>query len=191
MRFMMLMIPMLPVQPGCPSFPRNVTVYGLNAAAVKSGVQEKVPVLFRLSVNVAPTGRPIAVSVTWSPFASVAEMLNVRFTPSSVDAVAGAVTTGQILTRLTVMTVVAEPVSAFAAVNTTGYGLPDDAPVAGVQLNVPEVNVGFAENVAPAGSGAAVNDVIASPLASDADTVKVRRTFSFTDWVAGAVTTGA
>ena len=72
------------------------------------------------------------------------------------------------------MPVIAEPLNAFAAVNVT-LKRPDCVGL-GVQLNVPEVKVAFAENVAPAGSGAAVNDVIGSPLASAADTVKLRRT---------------
>ena len=88
----------------------------------------------------------------------------------------------------TVMPVVAEPLNAFAAVNTT-LKRPDCVGL-GVQLNVPEVKDAFAENVAPAGSGAAAKDVIASPFASAADTVKLRRTPWFTVCVAGAVTTG-
>ena len=90
-----------------------------------------------------------------------------------------------------VIAVVAEPVSAFLAVNVTLYGLPDDWPTVGVQLNVPELKDAFAENVAPAGSGAAANDVIASPFGSAADTVKVSREVSAPLAVGGAVTTGA
>ena len=86
------------------------------------------------------------------------------------------------------MPVVAAPLRVFVAVNVTlkrpcCVGL-------GVQLNVPEVKVPFAVNVAPAGSGAAVNDVIACASGSDAETVKLRGTLWFTVWVAGAVTTG-
>ena len=63
----------------------------------------------------------------------------------------------------------------------------------GVQLNVPLVFEPFAANVAPAVTAVpdAVNEVIAGPSASDADTVTVKSEFSFTDAVAGAVTTGA
>jgi hypothetical protein len=63
----------------------------------------------------------------------------------------------------------------------------------GVHENVPEVFVPFTVNVLPvvAGEEAAVKDVMALPSGSDAVTVKLRRTPSFTDCVAGAVTTGA
>jgi len=61
----------------------------------------------------------------------------------------------------------------------------------GVQLNVPDVLAAFFVNVAPAGSGAAVRLVIASPSGSTADTVKVISVFEAPETVAGAVTTGA
>ena len=61
----------------------------------------------------------------------------------------------------------------------------------GVQLNVPDVLAAFAVNVAPAGSGAAVSDAIASPSGSAALTVNVISEFSAPEAVAGAVTTGA
>ena len=62
----------------------------------------------------------------------------------------------------------------------------------GVQDNVPLVLPPPAVNVAPAVMAvpAAVNELIAGPSASAAETVKVRSEFSFTDAVAGAVTTG-
>ena len=46
-------------------------------------------------------------------------------------------------------------------------------------------------NVAPAGSGAAVREAMASPSGSAADTVKVISVPSAPEAVAGAVTTGA
>ena len=63
----------------------------------------------------------------------------------------------------------------------------------GVQDNVPLVLPAPAVNVAPAVMAvpAAVNEVIAGPSASAAETVKVKSEFSFTEAVAGAVTTGA
>ena len=61
----------------------------------------------------------------------------------------------------------------------------------GVQLNVPDVLVAFAVNVAPEGSGAAVSEAMASPSGSAALTVNVVRTFEVALTVAGAVTTGA
>ena len=42
-----------------------------------------------------------------------------------------------------------------------------------------------------AGDEAAVNELIASPSGSDADTVKLPATPWLKDWLAGAVTTGA
>jgi hypothetical protein len=62
----------------------------------------------------------------------------------------------------------------------------------GVHENVPEVLVPFAVNVLPvvAGEEAAVNEVIAWPSGSDADTVKVISVFSFPEAEAGAVTAG-
>ena len=61
----------------------------------------------------------------------------------------------------------------------------------GVHENVPDVLPEPGVNVAPAGSGAAVRLVIASPSGSAADTVKVISVFSAPPAVAGAVTTGA
>ena len=61
----------------------------------------------------------------------------------------------------------------------------------GVQLNVPDVLVPFAVNVAPVGSGAAVRLVIALASGSLAVTVKVISVFSAPETDAGAVTTGA
>ena len=63
----------------------------------------------------------------------------------------------------------------------------------GVQLKVPLVLPAPAANVAPAVMAVpeAVSEAIAGPSASDAETVKLRSEFSFTDAVAGAVTTGA
>jgi len=63
----------------------------------------------------------------------------------------------------------------------------------GVQVSVPLVLPAPAANVAPAVMAvpAAVSDAIAGPSASVAETVKLRSEFSFTEAVAGAVTTGA
>ena len=63
----------------------------------------------------------------------------------------------------------------------------------GVQDNVPLVLPAPAVNVAPAVMAvpAAVSEAIAGPSASVAETVKVKSEFSFTEAVAGAVTTGA
>jgi len=63
----------------------------------------------------------------------------------------------------------------------------------GVQVSVPLVFVPFAANDAPAVMAvpAAVSEAIAGPSASVAETVKLRSEFSFTEAVAGAVTTGA
>ena len=63
----------------------------------------------------------------------------------------------------------------------------------GVQDNVPLVLPAPAANVAPAVTAVpeAVNEVIASPSMSDAETLTVRSEFSFTEAVAGAVTVGA
>jgi hypothetical protein len=91
----------------------------------------------------------------------------------------------------TVITVAAVPESAFVAVNVTVY-VPACVKL-GVHENVPDVLPAPAVNVLPvvAGEEFAVNEVIAWPSGSDAVTVKVRRTPSFTVCVAGAVTTGA
>jgi hypothetical protein len=63
----------------------------------------------------------------------------------------------------------------------------------GVHENVPLVFAAFAVKVLPvvAGEEAAVNELIASPSGSFADTVKVMSVPSFPDAVAGAVTVGA
>ena len=63
----------------------------------------------------------------------------------------------------------------------------------GVQLKVPLVLPAPAANVAPAVMAVpeAVSEAIAGPSASDAVTLIVRSEFSFTEAVAGAVTTGA
>ena len=154
----------------------NVTLYGLPDDWPTVGVQLNVPELKdAFAENVAPAGSGAAANdVIGSPLASEADTVKVRSVSSAPVTLAGATTTGARSTLFTVMPVVAEPLNAFAAVNTT-LKRPDCVGL-GVQLNVPEVKVAFAENVAPAGSGAAVNDVIASPLASAADTVKLRRT---------------
>ena len=155
---------------------RAVNVTLKRPAWVNVGVQLNVPeVKDAFAENVAPVGSGAAANdVIASPFPSAADTVKLRGAPTLPACVGGAVTTGARSILFTVMPVVAEPLSAFAAVNTT-LKRPDCVGL-GVQLNVPEVKVAFAENVAPAGSGAAVNDVIASPLASAADTVKLRRT---------------
>jgi hypothetical protein len=63
----------------------------------------------------------------------------------------------------------------------------------GVHEKVPDVLPAPAVKVLPvvAGEEAAVNELIASPSGSFADTVKVISVFSFPDAVAGAVTVGA
>jgi hypothetical protein len=158
---------------------------------LKPGVQLNVPVLSPLSTKLEPVGEPMAVSVTWSPSGSVAETPKVRRTPSSVVWLAGAVTVGFWFWLPTVTVVAAEPERAFDAVNVTVY-VPACV-VVGVHANVPEVFEAFAVNVLPvvAGEEAAVNDAIASPSGSAADTVKLPATPSLKDAVAGAVTTGA
>ena len=62
----------------------------------------------------------------------------------------------------------------------------------GVQESVPLVFPAPAANVAPAVMAVpeAVSEAIAGPSASDAETVKLKSEFSFTDAVAGAVTIG-
>ena len=62
----------------------------------------------------------------------------------------------------------------------------------GVQLNVPLVLPAPGVMVLPvvAGEEAAAKDVMVLPSGSFAVTVNVRRAFSFTVWVAGAVTVG-
>ena len=152
---------------------------------VKSGVQLNVPEVFEaLAVNVAPDGSGAAVRlVIASPSLSTAETVNSISVFSSPEAVAGAVTAGGLSPAgKTVMTVVAEPVRAFAAVKVT-LCVPSSAG-AGVQLKVPDVFAAFAVKVAPAGSGAAVSDVMASPSGSDAETVKVISVFAAPEAVA-------
>src|ERR1700741_4395021 len=134
---------------------------------------------------------PVAVSEVMAlPSASAAVTLTVRSEFSFTEAVAGAVTVGALSTLLTVIAVDAEPESVFAAVNVAAK-LPDCVKV-GVQASVPLVFPAPAANVAPAVTAepAAVSEVIAGPSASDAVTLIVRSEFSFTDAVAGAVTTG-
>ena len=89
-----------------------------------------------------------------------------------------------------VIVVVAEPERALVAVKVTLY-VPC-CPAAGVQLNVPEVKVAFAENVPPAVMAVpvAVRLVIASPSGSDAVTVKLIGAPTVPEAVGGAVTTG-
>ena len=111
-----------------------------------------------------------------SPSGSTALTRNVISVPSLPEAVAGAVTTGARSTLFTVIAVVAEPLSAFDAVNVT---LCSCSPERRVHENVPDVLAAFFVNVAPAGSGAATRFVIASPSGSAADTVKVISVFSF------------
>src|SRR5688572_29895594 len=133
---------------------------------------------------------PAAVSeVIASPSGSEAVTVNVMSVPTCPEAVGGAVTTGAPSTLLTVMVVVAVPVSAFAAVNVTLY-VPDCVED-GVHENVPEVFAVFFVNVAPAGRGAAVRFVMASPSGSEAVTVKVISVPSLPEAVGGATTTGA
>ena len=61
----------------------------------------------------------------------------------------------------------------------------------GLHEKVPLVLPAPAVKVLPTGKEAAVKELIASPSGSIADTVNVRLVPSATDWVAGAVTTGA
>jgi hypothetical protein len=157
---------------------------------VKPGVQLNVPDVFPApAVNVAPEGRGAAVNVEIvSASGSVAVTVNVRSAFSATVRVAGAVTAGARSTLFTVIAVEAFPLSAFEAVNVTLYVPACVKP--GVQLNVPDVFDPFFVNVAPEGSGAAVRFVIALPSGSEAVTVNESSTPSFTDCVAGAVTTG-
>jgi hypothetical protein len=164
-------------------------------ACVNVGVQLKVPlVLPAPAANVAPavTAVPVAVSeVMASASGSLAVTLTVRSEFSFTEAVAGAVTVGALSTLLTVIAVDAEPERLFVAVN-VALKLPACVNV-GVQLSVPVVLPAPAANVAPAVMAVpvAVSEAIAGPSASDADTLTVRSEFSFTEAVAGAVTTGA
>ena len=97
----------------------NVTLY--TPDCVLLGVQLNVPdVLAAFFVNVAPAGSGAAVRfVIASPSGSTAPTRNVISVPSLPEAVAGAVTTGARSTLFTVIAVVAEPLSAFDAVNVT------------------------------------------------------------------------
>src|SRR5687767_13999263 len=97
----------------------NVTLYV--PACVKDGVHEKVPEVFAaFFVNVAPAGRGAATRfVIASPSGSDADTVKVISVFSAPEAVAGATTTGARSTSPTVMTVVAEPASAFDAVKVT------------------------------------------------------------------------
>jgi len=160
---------------------------------VKLGVQLSVPDVFAaFFVKTAPavTAVPVAVRlVIASPSGSTADTVKVISVFSAPETDAGAVTTGARSTLVTVIVVDAVPERAFAAVNVTLY-VPDWVKL-GVHENVPEVFPVPAVNVAPAGSGAAVRLVIASPSGSAADTVKVISVFSAPPAVAGAVTTGA
>jgi hypothetical protein len=86
------------------------------------------------------------------------------------------------------MAVVADPLSVFDAVNVTLY-VPSWAFV-GVHAKVPEVLAALEVKVAPDGSGAAVNETIASPSGSAALTVKLMGALGAALAVAGAKTTG-
>src|SRR5688572_12334354 len=124
-----------------------------------------------------------------SPSGSDADTVKVISVPSAPEAVAGATTTGGRSPSVIVISVVAEPERAFEAVKVTLY-----VPVCvlvGVHEKVPEVFAAFFVNVAPAGRGAAVRLVIASPSGSTAGTVNVSRTFVGPLTDDGAVTTGA
>ena len=73
-----------------------------------------------VTVKVAPAGigEPVRETIT-SPSGSVADTVKVIVVPSGPDCVAGAVTTGAASTLFTVISVEAEPESAFCAVNVT------------------------------------------------------------------------
>jgi hypothetical protein len=167
----------------------NVTVYVPDCE--KFGVQLNVPEVFPVpGVNVAPVGSPEAASVVIAcPSGSDADTVNVSSAFSFTVWVGGAVTVGARSTLFTVITVWADPLSVFVAVNVTVY-VPDCEKF-GVQLNVPDVFPVTGVNDAPVGSPDAASVVIAGPSASDADTVNVSSAFSFTVCVDGAVTTGA
>ena len=106
------------------------------------------------------------------------------------EAVAGAVTTGARSTLFTVSVVAAEPERVFVAVNVTVY-VPACVKL-GVHEKVPLVLPAPAVKVLPvvAGEEAAVNEAIASPSGSAADTVKVISVPSLPEAVAGEVTVG-
>jgi len=167
----------------------NVTEYV--PACAKVGVQFKVPLMLPAPAkNVAPAvmAEPDAVNVEIaSPSGSEAATVKERSEPSMPETAAGAVNIGARSGQFEEITVDAEPDNAFAAVNIT-VALPQSG---GVHWNVPDVFVPLTENVAPAGSGAAVSDVIASPSGSDAKTTKLIRVPGDPEAVAGAVMTGA
>ena len=106
-----------------------------------------------------------------SPSGSFADTVKVISVPSFPDAVAGAVTTGARSNCVTWTVVAAEPERAFAAVTVTVY-VPACVKL-GVHEKVPEVWAAFDVNELPvvAGEEAAVNEAIASPSGSAADTV--------------------
>src|SRR5688572_9703873 len=106
-----------------------------------------------------------------------------------VDGVTVRAATGNWFGGCTVIVVVAEPVSVFAAVNVTEC-VPT-CPDAGVQESVPAVFSDPAVKVAPEGRPDAVRDVMASPSGSAAVTATVIRVPARPEAVAGAVTTGA
>jgi hypothetical protein len=87
------------------------------------GVHERVPaVLEAFFANVAPAVMAVPVAVRFviaSASGSAAATVKESRTPSFTDWVAGAVTTGARSTFVTVIAVVAEPLSAFDAVNVT------------------------------------------------------------------------
>jgi hypothetical protein len=125
-------------------------------------------------VNVLPVVAGVLASVKVviaCPSGSAAVTVTVPAMPPVKVAEGGAVTTGGRSTLFTVTVVAAEPERAFAAVTVTVY-VPDCVNV-GVQLNVPLVLPAPGVNVLPVVAGllAAVNEVIASPSGSDADTV--------------------
>ena len=171
----------------------NVTPYA--PAAVNDGVQLNVPeVLPAPAVNVPPAVMAVPEAVSEaiaSPSGSAAPTVNVRSAFSQPPRVAGAVTTGARSWSTTLMLVVADPLKKeVVAVNLTEYA-PACVEV-GVQLNVPDVLAGPAENVAPAVMAVpdAVRELIASPSGSLAVTPKVMSEFSVPEAVAGAVTIG-
>ena len=90
---------------------------------MKFGVHVKVPDVFvAFFVNVAPAVIAVPVAVRFviaSPSGSAADTVKVISVFSAPVAVAGAVTTGARSVLVTVIVVVAEPLSAFVAVNVT------------------------------------------------------------------------
>src|SRR5712671_2889868 len=160
---------------------------------VKLGVQWKVAVLFALSTNVAPEGKPEAVRVTWSASASVALTLNESATPSLTLSDGATVTTGAWFpppdtssTVTTLVAVVTPPWPSFP-VNVRVYA--PDCVKLGVQWKVP-VLFPLSTNVAPDGKPDALR-VTWSASASVAVTVKVSAAPSLTLSDGATVTTGA